>query len=410
MFWIIYIVCLLMDLYVYQPVKTLLRGRSPVVGRWVKVLYWSLPVALFLISNIYTRVEDWHTARYMRYAIIGLVSVNYIPKIFIVVFLLLHDALKVFQWTVKTIAQPKEPISTKNMITRGEFISKVALISSTAPLGLMAYGVLKGAYDYRVVRKTIYSKDLPKAFDGITLAQISDIHTGSLTSMTSVKGGIEMLLNEKPDIITFTGDIVNNKSNELEGFTNVFDKLRAPLGVYSVTGNHDYGDYSRWKDPADKQKNFEDLIAAQKQMGYDLLMNENRTIEVDGEKISIIGIENWGAGRFQKYGKLDEAYKGSEESPFKVLLSHDPSHWDAQVKDMYPDINLMLAGHTHGFQFGVEVGDFKWSPSQYIYKQWAGHYQDGEQQLYVNRGFGFIGFPGRVGIPPELTVLTLKKA
>jgi len=177
-----------------------------------------------------------------------------------------------------------------------------------------------------------------------------------------------------------------------------------------VTGNHDYGDYSRWKTPEEKQKNFQDLVEAHGAMGYDLLLNANRTIEQGGEKISIIGVENWGAGRFQKYGKLDEAYKGSEESAFKILLSHDPSHWDAQVRPGYKNIDLMLAGHTHGFQFGVEAGDIKWSPSQYIYKQWAGLYQEGDQYLYVNRGFGFIGFPGRVGIPPELTIITLKKA
>ena len=409
-FFIIYLVCIAMDAYVYKPVMVLIKNRPEKLRKVVKVVYWGVPLVLLIISMAYSSITDWHMARYARYLIIGLVSVNYIPKIFVVLVLLVHDLLQLVRWVGKKAMSPKKPISTENIITRGEFISKAALLSAAAPLGLMGYGILKGAYDFRVRRQTIYSRNLPASFDGLTIGQISDIHTGSLTNHMSVKGGIDMLLNEKPDIIFFTGDLVNNKTREVNEFIPVLDKVRAPLGVFSVTGNHDYGDYSRWKTPEEKQKNFQDLVEAHGAMGYDLLLNANRTIEQGGEKISIIGVENWGAGRFQKYGKLDEAYKGSEESAFKILLSHDPSHWDAQVRPGYKNIDLMLAGHTHGFQFGVEAGDIKWSPSQYIYKQWAGLYQEGDQYLYVNRGFGFIGFPGRVGIPPELTIITLKKA
>ena len=217
------------------------------------------------------------------------------------------------------------------------------------------------------------------------------------------------MLKEKPDVLFFTGDLVNNEASEIHEYFEIFKKLKAPLGVYSVTGNHDYGDYRRWNTAAAKRNNFKDLISAHKLMDYSLLMNEHRFIEQGGEKIAVIGIENWGA-KFSKYGKLEQAYDGTEEAAVKLLLSHDPSHWDAQVKPFFPDIDMAFAGHTHGFQFGIEIAGIKWSPVQYSYKQWAGLYQDGNQYLYVNRGFGYLGYPGRVGMPPELTIVELKRA
>ncbi len=219
-----------------------------------------------------------------------------------------------------------------------------------------------------------------------------------------------MVLAEKPDVIFFTGDLVNNEASEVMEYIDVFNKLRAPLGVYSITGNHDYGDYHRWASGEAKQKNFNDLKEAHRLLGFDLLMNQHRFLKSGGEKIAIIGVENWGGRGFTKYGKLDEAYRGTEEASVKLLLSHDPSHWDAQVRPLYHDIDLMFAGHTHGFQFGIELGNFKWSPSQYAYKQWAGLYHEGSQYLYVNRGFGYLGYPGRIGMPPELTIIELKRA
>jgi uncharacterized protein len=225
-----------------------------------------------------------------------------------------------------------------------------------------------------------------------------------------VKGGVEMMLKEKPDLIFFTGDLVNNESAEVKEYINIFDKLKAPLGVYSVTGNHDYGDYHHWASLDAKRNNFRNLIEAHQLMKFDLLMNEHRLIESGGEKLAIIGNEKWGGGRFSKYGKLEEAYRGTEEAAVKLLLSHDPSHWDAQVRPYYSDIDITFSGHTHGFQFGVEIGKIKWSPSQYVYKQWAGLYQNGPQYLYVNRGFGYLGYPGRIGMPPELTIMELKRS
>ena len=225
-----------------------------------------------------------------------------------------------------------------------------------------------------------------------------------------MKGGVEMMMNEKPDLIFFTGDLVNNEASEVKEYLDVFNKLRAPRGVFSVTGNHDYGDYKSWASPEVKQQNFNDLIEAHRLLGFNLLKNSNQFIEEGGDKLAIIGIENWGAGRFSRYGKLDEAYKGTDEAAVKLLLSHDPSHWDAEVRKNYKDIDISFAGHTHGFQFGIELGNFKWSPSQYAYKQWAGLYTEGNQHLYVNRGFGYLGYPGRIGMPPELTIMELKRA
>jgi predicted MPP superfamily phosphohydrolase len=274
----------------------------------------------------------------------------------------------------------------------------------------MAYGILSGAHDYRVRKVTVKLPNLPKSFDGITIGHVSDIHSGSFFNKTAVKGGVEMLLKEKPDLIFFTGDLVNNESAEVKDYINIFNKFRAPLGVYSVTGNHDYGDYMSWTSAEAKRQNFKNLMEAHRLMDFHLLMDDHHMLELNGEKLAILGNQNWGGGRFAKYGKLDLAHRGTDEAPVKLLLSHDPSHWDAQVRPSFPDVDIMFSGHTHGFQFGIEVGKFRWSPSQYAYKQWAGLYQEGSQYLYVNRGFGYLGYPGRIGMPPELTIMQLKRA
>jgi hypothetical protein len=297
-------------------------------------------------------------------------------------------------------------------ITRSEFFDKTAIAAGLVPFASLVTGILSGATDYRVVRKTITLPNLPKSFDGIRIGQISDIHAGTLFNKIAVQGGVEMMLKEKADVIFFTGDLVNYQSDEVDDYISIFEKVRAPLGVFSSTGNHDYGNYRKWSTPEAKAQNIQDLLTAHRLMGYDLLMNEHRFLEAGGEKIAIIGIENWGVGpahRFPKYGKLAEASMGAEEASVRILLSHDPSHWDAQIRPEFPGMDLTLAGHTHGFQIGVEMGDFRWSPSQYVYKQWAGLYRQGEQYLYVNRGFGTIGYPGRIGMPPELTVIELKR-
>jgi predicted MPP superfamily phosphohydrolase len=404
------IIFLLIDYYVFQGVLLVSRDWSAIWRTAFRISFW-IPTVLSIAALLWWTFGDPYLATATTRSLImtGLVGL-YFSKIFAVLFLFMDDLSRGVKWVVKLFYRGASGDLPGEAITRSEFMSKAALVAATIPFGTMAYGVISGAHDYRVRRKTIVLPNLPKAFDGITIGQISDIHSGSFFNKTAVKGGVEMMLKEKPDMIFFTGDLVNNESSEVIEYIDVFSKLKAPLGVFSVTGNHDYGDYHQWASAKAKRDNFKDLIEAHRLLGFDLLMNENRLIGKEGEKVAIIGNENWGGGRFSKYGKLDKAYAGTEVASVKLLLSHDPSHWDAQVRPLYPDIDIAFAGHTHGFQFGIEIGNFKWSPSQYAYKQWAGLYQEGSQYLYVNRGFGYLGYPGRIGMPPELTIIELKKA
>lgn len=304
-----------------------------------------------------------------------------------------------------TQATPGEPIS------RSSFLVKAGLVTAAIPLTSLSWGIARGAYDYKVIRKTLVLPNLPASFEGMKLGQISDVHSGSFYNPRAVLGGVQMLLAEKPDIIFFTGDLVNDLATEMRDYQDIFKKVKAPLGVYSVLGNHDYGEYRFGKEPsAIKTKNLQEVIKTHERMGWDLLMNEHRRLKVNGEEIGILGIENWGTGRFPKYGRMDLATKDTDDLPVKLLLSHDPSHWRAEVLPKYPQIDAMFSGHTHGMQFGVRTEDFQWSPVQYTYNEWAGLYQEKQQQLYVNVGYGFLGYPGRVGILPEITIFELKRA
>ena len=400
---------LLIDLYVFQAVLNVSKSwPSPWKGV-SRYSFWVPTILCVAALCWWTFSDPYKISAGMRNWILTGLFATYFSKLFGVVFLLIDDGQRLVRWVARYFSKQPANALPGEIISRSEFLMNAALVATTVPFGAMAYGIISGAHDYRVKHISIKLPNLPKAFDGVRIAQVSDIHSGSFFNKTAVKGGVEMVMKEKPDIIFFTGDLVNNEADEVKEYIDVFNKLRAPLGVFSVTGNHDYGDYKNWDSKEAKQQNFKDLIEAHRLLGFDLLMNENRVIEQGGDRISILGIENWGGGRFAKYGKLDQAYAGIE-APVKILLSHDPSHWDAQVRPSYKDIDLMLSGHTHGFQFGVEIGGFKWSPSQYAYKQWAGLYQEENQYLYVNRGFGYLGYPGRVGMPPELTIIELKRA
>lgn len=399
---------LLIDFYLYQAVLNVTRDWTSFWKPAVRIAFW-LPTVASFVALLWWAFDDpyRYSANFRNWMITGLVA-TYFSKTIGILFLFVDDLQRGVRWLTSLFTSSAERTGGE-VITRSEFLSKTALVATAVPFGAMTFGIISGAHDYRVRRVSVKLPNLPKAFDGMTIGQVSDIHSGSFWNKVAVRGGVEMMLKEKPDVIFFTGDLVNNESSEVKDYIDIFNKLRAPLGVYSVTGNHDYGDYKSWTTAEEKRKNFANLIEAHRLMGYDLLMNDHRFLEVDGEKIAVLGIENWGAGRFSKYGKLAQAYAGTEQAPVKLLLSHDPSHWDAEVRANYPSIDVAFAGHTHGFQFGVEVGDFKWSPSQYAYKQWAGLYQENNQYLYVNRGFGYLGYPGRVGMPPELTLLELKK-
>jgi predicted MPP superfamily phosphohydrolase len=312
-------------------------------------------------------------------------------------------------WTIGQVASTAGAkfMNTEQGIPRSAFLNWLGVgISSSLFLSLL-YG-FGNKYKYQLLHKKVAIKNLPAAFKGFKIIHISDIHSGSLKEKVAVQKGIDLIQKQQADLILFTGDLVNDKATEMQDWTPIFGQLSAPKGVFSTLGNHDYGDYVQWSSKEAKEANLNALKSVHASMGWKLLMNENVTIEKGGAKIKLVGIENWGAkARFPKYGQLNKALEGVDPTDVIVLMSHDPSHWEAQVIPEFPQVDLMLSGHTHGMQFGLENPYFKWSPVQWVYKQWAGLYQQGDQKLYVNRGFGFLGYPGRVGIMPEITLVEL---
>ncbi len=409
-FLILAFVLFAVDWYIWQAVRTLIRTSSESTQRWTTGVYWAfsiIPLGALILLQILP--PDFFSKTARNFVVAG-IALPYFAKLFAVLFLLIDDLRRLFQWIISQFVPSVAPAPadpSQPRIPRSEFLSTTALIAGGGLLGTFAYGIISGAHDYRIRRVKVVLKNLPKEFDGIRIAQLSDIHTGSFFNKTAVQGGVEMLLKEKPDIAFFTGDLVNDRAYEVKEYISIFGKVKAPLGVHSIFGNHDYGDYQAFDSPAAKRRNLEDLAVAHKEMGWKLMLDENRPIRVDGAEIGLIGIQNWGAGNFAKYGDLAKAYQGAEDYPVKILLSHDPSHWQAQVRPNFKDIDLAFAGHTHGMQFGVEIPGFKWSPVQYRYKEWAGLYEEEGQHLYVNRGFGYLGYPGRVGILPEITIMEL---
>jgi len=407
--WIILAVMALLDIYVFQAVKVISSSASPRAKLIIYTVYWTLSglTILLLLLMPFVNYDKWPRAvrTYLFATILGL----FFAKLIAVVFFLLDDIRRLIQWASGKIFfrnTEGEGFSGEG-ITRSLFLSWLGLGAGASLFGTLLYGY-SNKYNYQLRHVKLAFDNLPKSFKGLKILQVSDIHSGSFNNKQAVIHGVEMALKEQPDIILFTGDLVNDRATEIENYMDVFSRLKAPMGVYSTLGNHDYGDYVQWESAAAKKANLEDLKKVHAALGWRLMMNEHTVLEKNGEQIALIGIENWGAkARFPKYGRMDLAYPGTEKYPFKILMSHDPSHWDAEVQPKYSDIDLTLAGHTHGMQFGVEIPGFKWSPVQYVYKEWAGLYESGKQKLYVNRGFGFIGYPGRVGILPEITVIEL---
>ncbi len=401
------------DWYVFQAIKVISKDYLPWLRNTIFTAYW-LILGLSLTAFLYYHLAGiTEFNKYFRTYLMTGIFINYFSKVFAVIFLLISDLIRGGQWLVGKVGNlvASAPSETASAISRSEFLVQTGLVVAAVPLTAMSYGIVKGAHNYSVRREELFLPNLPAAFDGVKIAQISDIHAGSFVNKTAVMGGVEKIMAEKPDMVFFTGDLVNYAAKEMQDYINVFDKVKAPLGVYSVMGNHDYGEYKTWVNEEARKRNKENFQLVHRNLGWDLLLNENRKIRVDGEEIAVVGVENWGRTDWsQKYGQLDKALENTKDTPVKLLLSHDPSHWEAQVLDHPATIDLMLSGHTHGFQFGLEIGDFKWSPAQYVYKQWAGMYNRDNQHLYVNRGFGYLGFPGRIGMPPEITVITLKKA
>ena len=407
---IIAAIMLLLDFYVFQAVKIVSHHSSDRTKNIVYYSYWTLSIITLFAVLFFPKILVLQTSKFFRNYVFAILVGILFAKIIACIFFLLDDLRRVVLFLMQKIftLTGAQYISTDdNVITRSVFLSWLGLGLGSSLFGTLLYG-FSNKYNYQIKNVQLSFNNLPNAFKGFKIVHISDIHSGSFNDTKAVEHGVDMILKQNADLILFTGDLVNDRHTEILEYIPVFKKITSPNGVYSTLGNHDYGDYVKWSSETAKKENLEKLKDAHKNLGWRLLMNEHVILEKGEDKIALIGIENWGAkARFPKYGKLDKAYAGAENYPFKILMSHDPSHWDAEVKPKYPSIDLMLSGHTHGMQFGVELPFFKFSPVQWVYKQWAGLYEEGNQKLYVNRGFGFIGYPGRVGILPEITVIEL---
>ncbi|MGR6088173.1 MAG: metallophosphoesterase [Arcticibacter sp.] len=407
------VVWFLLDLYAFFGLRTVTAKWSPFAAQTTHLVYWGVDILILAIILYFGYIGKFEQGPTKNVSwVFGMIIISIVPKLIVVAVLGIEDVARgmsglfTFGQKVFGFSEPKDFIPE-----RRTFISQLAFGIAAIPFLGLLYGSIKGKYDYRVHRVRLKFKDLPDAFDGFRITQLSDIHSGSLDDRDAVKRGIELANRQESDLVVFTGDFVNNRADELEEWLEHFGALQARFGKFSILGNHDYGDYVKWPSLDAKQQNMKKLLKHQNDMGFQMLLNSHTRIEKDGQSIVLAGVENWGNRRgFAKYGDLSKALHGVKNEEFTILLSHDPSHWEEVTVKDENHVHLTLSGHTHGMQFGVEIPGFKWSPSQYVYPRWAGLYAEKNRHLYVNRGFGFLGYPGRVGILPEITVIELLKA
>ena len=399
----------LSDLYFFQAVKTLSQGVAASHRNLLYILYWSVVVFEISFGYFFLFVPP-DGYKWIKLYGASVIFVLVASKGIGLLFLLAEDAGRILM-SLWNWVSPESTGTKSGGISRADFISKAAIITAAIPIGVFGYGMIRGAFNFAVRNQKVPVRGLPQALVGLRIVQISDIHIGSFVSTGPLKRAVKMINELAPDLVLFTGDLVNNKASEVEGYEEVLGSIKAPMGVYSVLGNHDYGDYVRWNTMAEKTNNLDRLKKMQEGAGWKLLLNEHVILEKEGAKLALIGVENWSSKmRFPRYGQLDQAVRDMEKVSLQLLMSHDPSHWNAEVTSDFPDIDITFSGHTHGMQFGVEIPGIQWSPVQYVYKQWAGLYSENGQHLYVNRGLGVIGFMGRVGMPPEITVVELERA
>jgi predicted MPP superfamily phosphohydrolase len=405
----VFIIFSLFDWYFFQAIKTIIRDAPVNRQQQVKLIYLCTTIYSFTVFFLVMLIPALRNNRYFTTYFVSIAFILGVVKLLGSSFLLIEDITRFIRFIFEFISNKfsSQPADESIRISRLKFFSYTSLAFAAIPFVSLVYGILKGGYRYKIHRSSIKFDNLPESFRGLKIVHISDMHIGSFTNTAPLEKAFSLIMQEEADLIVFTGDLVNNKYTETEGFLETLQKLKAPMGVYSIFGNHDYGDYIPWDSIKEKEKAQESLKMVHRDAGWKLLWDEFAELEKDGDKIAILGVQNWGARGFAKYGDLSKTHKGTQQYPFKILLSHDPSHWDKEVSKKYKDIDLTLSGHTHGFQFGIEIPGFKWSPSKYIYPHWAGLYQQGKQYLYVNRGLGFLGYPGRLGIWPEITVITL---
>jgi uncharacterized protein len=405
---IIILIMILLDIYVFMAIKSVSHSASSRLRTIIYVIYWLIAIVAIagLLLFIFTGPEflPKKVRTYLFASILAFVFGQLVSCIFFMV----DDVRRLIQWLAGKAFFRNTEVSQMNGdgISRSVFLSWIGLAAGTSLFGSLIYG-FSNKYNYKVKHVKLSFDNLPAGFKGLKIVHFSDVHSGSFMNKKAVEHGVEKIIAQNADLVIFSGDLVNDRAPEMLNYMDVFSKVKAPMGVYSTFGNHDYGDYVKWPyDGVTKEQNLIDLAKIHANLGWRLLMDEHVELERNGDKIALIGIQNWSAkARFPKYGNMKKAYAGAENYPFKILISHDPSHWDAQVRPEYSDVDLTLSGHTHGMQFGVEIPGFKWSPVQYVYKEWDGLYEEGKQKLYVNPGFGFIGYPGRVGILAEITVI-----
>lgn len=393
----------IIDIYAFQAIKTVFKSMP-----WARYAYWAISagVYLYLLLVIFNFDRDAGPQNAFFKYFMGIIILYLVPKLILLLIMFGEDLVRLLVGTLqKASGKPGDFLPE-----RRKFVSQVALGLAAIPFLGILHGIVRGRYNYQVIKKTVTFDDLPEAFDGLQITHISDIHSGSFDNPAKVRYGIDLINQQESDMILFTGDMVNNRADEMLPWIKDFSRLRAPLGKFSILGNHDYGDYVNWPSAEAKERNMAKLFEVHKELGFNLLRNQKTTLERDGQKINLIGVENWGSGGFAKHGDLNKAAADVGEQDFNVLLSHDPSHFEEVVKKFKKKMQLTLSGHTHGMQFGIEIpGIVRWSPVQYRYPKWAGLYEEMGRKLYVNRGFGYLAFPGRVGIWPEITVLTLKR-
>jgi len=411
------LIFILIDWYFFTGVQTIIKDFPQQRKVTIQTVYWvvsALTIFCLIITGVFSQAS---LPNFFRGYVVSIIFILFLCKFLGCIFLLIDDLLRLFRWGYQFFTTLNHP-EQREGISRLKFLTYVSATFFAVPFVGFFYGLVRGAHKYKTHLVKIKFKNLPDAFSGLKIVQISDIHTGSYADTDALSHAFDMVMELKPDVIFFTGDLVNDRVTETDGFLPVYQKLKAPMGVFSILGNHDYGDYSEWPSEEAKIENLEALKKVHAQAGWRLLINEHVALEKNGQQIGLLGIENWGGNlHFKKYGRMDLAHAGTEKFDFKILLSHDPSHWNKQVKLMYTDVDLTLSGHTHGFQFGIEIPGFiKWSPVKYVYPQWAGLYKHQNQYLYVNRGLGCVGkekvaaYNGRLGIWPEITFMELNKA
>jgi len=408
---IILMVMLIVDLYAFKGIKVLLKGNKHLRFKWViYVCFWSISgfMLLLILSGDLLRssirnltVFNWY------YYFFGAFIVLYTPKIVFIIFHFAEDIIFGIRWIIHQLVSSKSKSHQGKPISRSRFLSQTGMILAAIPFSSFIWGIAKGRFNFRLEKVRLTFPNLPKSFDGLRIVQISDIHIGCFKGFEAhVKEAIRIANEQQPDILFFTGDLVNNFYDELDGWLPILSELKAKYAKYSILGNHDYGNYYHWESETDKARNFRMIKEAEAKIGFKLLNNRAEVFTMNGEELAIIGVENWGHKPYPQYADYDKASQEVLDKPFKILLSHDPTHWDAKILNK-TDVDLTLSGHTHGMQFGVHIAGAEWSPAKFKYPRWGGLYREGNQYLYVNRGLGVIGYPGRVGMPPEITVIEL---